>query len=268
MRIENTGHAKTISAALAQQGLIDENERPRVGRPTDGKARELRRDREAERPLEGRRLKRPDMQLVDSSAITAIGYDPKQELCFIEWKGSGETYAYESVTKWEYDQLLTAESIGAHVNRFIKPGRRYHKLPEDSQPVAPLLLLENCAPDEDPDPTPNTQHPTPSAIDGLNIDARRFVSLHKQPNNWVYFDHSNGARLRAKQQDLAAFHKAMAGQASDGDWQDFFLDHAETMFHGVWMPLTEALRLEAELEDEHDASTAGEGLEHLMEEAA
>lgn len=60
-----------------------------------------------------------DMKPVDSSTISAIGYNPEQKTLAVEFK-SGGTYHYTNVDKSVYDDLIGAKSIGKHFAANIK----------------------------------------------------------------------------------------------------------------------------------------------------
>ncbi|MBZ5492992.1 MAG: DUF5615 family PIN-like protein [Acidobacteriia bacterium] len=72
--------------------------------------------------------KNPTRVLVESSAISAILYDPKSQTLDIEFKSSGEIYRYFDVPNDEYQGLLTAPSKGAYLNSEIKPKYKTRKL--------------------------------------------------------------------------------------------------------------------------------------------
>jgi KTSC domain len=65
---------------------------------------------------------------VKSSAVESVGYDARARMLEIEYAG-GAVYRYLRVPPRAYACLLRADSIGAFVNRRIKP---YH----------PCVLLE------------------------------------------------------------------------------------------------------------------------------
>lgn len=65
---------------------------------------------------------------VKSSQIEAIGHDPATNTLAITFKSKAkdgqvrlETYHYANVTAYDYHQLKTAESIGKHFYKYIKP---------------------------------------------------------------------------------------------------------------------------------------------------
>jgi predicted nuclease of predicted toxin-antitoxin system len=72
--------------------------------------------------------KNPTRVLVESSAISAILYDPKLQTLDIEFKSSGETYRYFDVPEDEYEGLMTATSKGAYLNSEIKSKYRTRKI--------------------------------------------------------------------------------------------------------------------------------------------
>ncbi len=57
--------------------------------------------------------------VVNSSAIFAVGYDPRTKILEIEFK-SGQLYRYKEVPRAVYDDLKKADSIGAYVNANIR----------------------------------------------------------------------------------------------------------------------------------------------------
>lgn len=66
---------------------------------------------------------------VQSSQIEAIGHDPATNTLAIRFKSrakgngvvNGSTYHYSNVTKDDYMKLRTAESVGSHFHKHIKP---------------------------------------------------------------------------------------------------------------------------------------------------
>jgi hypothetical protein len=66
----------------------------------------------------------PRMHAVDSSAVTAIGYDPRRREAYVRYVGGG-LYAYADVSPRMWREFEAAESKGAFVNLVLKPGRRY-----------------------------------------------------------------------------------------------------------------------------------------------
>jgi predicted nuclease of predicted toxin-antitoxin system len=70
----------------------------------------------------------PTKILVESSAISSIGYDPQSQTLDIEFRASGETYRYFEVPDTEYQGLLRADSKGVYLNSRIKPKYRTKKI--------------------------------------------------------------------------------------------------------------------------------------------
>ena len=60
-----------------------------------------------------------EMIPVTSSNINAVGYDFKEEVLHVQFKG-GKTYIYEGVPRHIYDELMMAESVGKYFNQTIK----------------------------------------------------------------------------------------------------------------------------------------------------
>lgn len=70
----------------------------------------------------------PEMILVDSSNIEAIGYDADSQELHVRFVKSGETYAYYSVEDWVFQEFLQADSKGVFLNARIKPNYECGKL--------------------------------------------------------------------------------------------------------------------------------------------
>ncbi|GAA0410465.1 KTSC domain-containing protein [Cocleimonas flava] len=69
----------------------------------------------------------PEMQPVSSSNIAAVGYDPDTENAYVEFL-DGSTYAYKGVPEYEFNNLLTAASVGSYLNRSFKNVYPYERL--------------------------------------------------------------------------------------------------------------------------------------------
>lgn len=57
---------------------------------------------------------------VESTAIASVGYEPRTRTLEVEY-ASGGVYRYLGVPPREHETLLRADSLGAYVNRRIKP---------------------------------------------------------------------------------------------------------------------------------------------------
>lgn len=68
---------------------------------------------------------------VESSAIASVGYDARTRTLEVEFVGGG-VYRYLGVPPREHETLLRADSLGAYVNRSIKP--RYRVVRVATQP--------------------------------------------------------------------------------------------------------------------------------------
>ncbi|KVP84509.1 hypothetical protein WJ95_20315 [Burkholderia ubonensis] len=70
-------------------------------------------------------MKTIDTQPVESSQIHSIGYDAETETLAVRFKGrTGEPtalYHYSKFTQANFDALKTADSIGSHLYKHIKP---------------------------------------------------------------------------------------------------------------------------------------------------
>lgn len=61
----------------------------------------------------------PEMQPVSSSNIAAVGYDAENQTVYVQFL-NGSTYAYKGVPEHEFENLLTAPSVGSYLNRNFK----------------------------------------------------------------------------------------------------------------------------------------------------
>ncbi len=61
----------------------------------------------------------PDMQPVSSSNIAAVGYDAENQTVYVQFL-NGSIYAYKGVPNHEFENLLTAPSVGSYLNRNFK----------------------------------------------------------------------------------------------------------------------------------------------------
>jgi hypothetical protein len=69
----------------------------------------------------------PEMQMVDSSNVEAVGYDPEEREIYVRFLG-GRTYAYGEADERTFDELRTADSVGSYLNRVLKPNHPYREL--------------------------------------------------------------------------------------------------------------------------------------------
>lgn len=70
----------------------------------------------------------PEMIFVDSSSVEAIGYDLDTQELHVRFLRSGETYVYDAVEEWVFQELMQADSKGSYINARIKPHYRCGKL--------------------------------------------------------------------------------------------------------------------------------------------
>jgi hypothetical protein len=61
----------------------------------------------------------PEMAMVSSSNVEAIGYDNDTRELWVRFT-SGSTYVYSEVDARTHEELVTAPSIGSYLNRVIK----------------------------------------------------------------------------------------------------------------------------------------------------
>ena len=60
---------------------------------------------------------------VSSSNVGSVGYEAGSMTLEVEYL-SGSVYQYFDVPEYEYDGLMSAESVGRYVNQNIKPNYR------------------------------------------------------------------------------------------------------------------------------------------------
>lgn len=72
------------------------------------------------------------LKRVRSSAIEGIGYDPERRWLEVRWLGQGRVYRYYGVPAEVYQDLWTAESVGAYMNEQVKPRYFYEPVAEGS----------------------------------------------------------------------------------------------------------------------------------------
>lgn len=63
---------------------------------------------------------------MDSSAISAIGYDPDQRVMRVQFK-TGKSYDYPGVQEGQHEALIGAKSIGTHFAKNFS-GRSANKI--------------------------------------------------------------------------------------------------------------------------------------------
>ena len=68
-----------------------------------------------------------NMELVDSSSVTRVGYDEATADLKIEYRNGWE-YLYAGVPENVFEDLLSAKSVGRFVNTQIKPKYAYTAL--------------------------------------------------------------------------------------------------------------------------------------------
>jgi hypothetical protein len=68
-----------------------------------------------------------DRKIVDSSNVISVGYDNSTRTLEVEFKG-GSIYQYFDVPINEYEQLVSADSIGKYIATNIKGNYSFKKL--------------------------------------------------------------------------------------------------------------------------------------------
>ncbi len=57
---------------------------------------------------------------VKSSLVKAVAYDPESKTMIVIFVRSGKKYRYENVPAKEYEDFVTAPSVGIYFNRVIR----------------------------------------------------------------------------------------------------------------------------------------------------
>lgn len=68
-----------------------------------------------------------EMHLVDSSNVSAIGYDEDSQTLQVEFN-SGATYQYFDVPQQVFEGMLDAGSVGQYLNQHVKGVFRYSRV--------------------------------------------------------------------------------------------------------------------------------------------
>jgi KTSC domain len=69
----------------------------------------------------------PSMEMVSSSNVEAIGYDPATRELWVRFTNSS-TYIYSGVDERTYEEFRNAPSIGSYLNRSIKNVYTYRQV--------------------------------------------------------------------------------------------------------------------------------------------
>lgn len=68
-----------------------------------------------------------DMIQVSSSNVDSVGYDEENQILYVSFL-SGGIYIYKGVSRYEFDGLLNAPSIGSYLHRNIKNIYPYERI--------------------------------------------------------------------------------------------------------------------------------------------
>jgi hypothetical protein len=68
-----------------------------------------------------------NMISVSSSNIESLGYDEQNQITYVRFN-NGMLYVYKDVPKYEYEELLTAPSIGSYLHRNFKNIYPYERI--------------------------------------------------------------------------------------------------------------------------------------------
>ena len=67
------------------------------------------------------------LQRVDSEMLESVGYDPSAQLLEVVFN-TGDRYQYKEVPASEYEALMSAESIGQYMHKYIIDHYDYERL--------------------------------------------------------------------------------------------------------------------------------------------
>lgn len=70
------------------------------------------------------------MSQVGSSAVSQVAYQARHRRLYVTYRGSGASYVYLDVPQRKYDLLMKADSVGAFINKQIKPFHKCQRLEE------------------------------------------------------------------------------------------------------------------------------------------
>lgn len=69
---------------------------------------------------------------VDSSMVSAVGYDDENDILYVEFLDTGNIYAYHNVPLKVFDGMLKSSSIGNYVRNEIISTYAYEKVKKDN----------------------------------------------------------------------------------------------------------------------------------------
>ncbi len=69
----------------------------------------------------------PEMQPVSSSNVASVGYDAQAQAVYVQFL-DGSTYIYKGVPEHEFENLMTASSVGSYLNRNYKNIYPYERM--------------------------------------------------------------------------------------------------------------------------------------------
>lgn len=69
-----------------------------------------------------------ELNFVDSSCFSRVGYDKEFEVLVVEFKETGAIYAYFDFSNNDYEEFITAGSLGGYFNNSIKGFYGYEKV--------------------------------------------------------------------------------------------------------------------------------------------
>ena len=69
----------------------------------------------------------PYMESVSSSNVASVGYEHSENALYVEFN-NGAIYKYYDVPKYEYEQLLSASSVGSYIWSNIRGAYSYEQV--------------------------------------------------------------------------------------------------------------------------------------------
>lgn len=70
----------------------------------------------------------PEMTPVSSSNVASVGYSAADETVYVRFISGNSLYAYQGVPAHEFENLLSAPSIGSYLNRCFKNVYPYERI--------------------------------------------------------------------------------------------------------------------------------------------
>lgn len=60
------------------------------------------------------------LSIGDSDAISVVGHDEDDQTLFITFRASNKRYAYKGISREQYNNIVSAESVGQAYNQLMR----------------------------------------------------------------------------------------------------------------------------------------------------